>query len=151
MPNGNERGGYGMTANQADAISTLQGTARIEAAASQAGRGWYGRYLWLFAAWQLVLVPAVLLWRGPAALAVTMPANVLAVTALSVFAVRQPVVPRGLGRSHLTVIAAWAAAYAASLALGLSAFEGSIPFAAAAALACAAPAAAAALRESRPA
>ncbi|WP_284581900.1 hypothetical protein [Streptomyces sp. 2P-4] len=137
-------------ADQTSASATLQGIARIEAA-SQAGRGWYGRYLWLFAAWQLVLVPAVLLWRGPAALAVTMPANALAVTALSVFAVRRPVVPRGMGRRHLTVIGTWAAAYCASLALGLTAFTGSVPFAAAAALACAAPAAVAALRESRPA
>ncbi|MHC6630617.1 hypothetical protein ACYTFC_31730 [Streptomyces globosus] len=136
--------------NETDAITALKGIARIEAAA-RPGKGWYGRYLWLFAAWQLVLVPAVLLWRGPAALAVTMPANVLAVTALSVFAVRQPVVPRGMGRSHLTVIGAWAAAYCASLALGLTAFTDSVPFAAAAALACAAPAAVAALRESRPA
>ncbi|GGS92941.1 MULTISPECIES: hypothetical protein [Streptomyces] len=136
--------------NETDAITALKGIARIEAAA-RTGKGWYGRYLWLFAAWQLVLVPAVLLWRGPAALAVTMPANLLAVTALSVFAVRRPVVPRGLTRRHLTVIGAWAAAYCASLALGLTAFTDSVPFAAAAALACAAPAAVAALRESRPA
>ncbi|MEV4190988.1 hypothetical protein [Streptomyces toxytricini] len=136
--------------NETDAITALKGIARIEAA-TQTGKGWYGRYLWLFAAWQLVLVPAVLLWRGPGALAVTMPANVLAVTALSVFAVRQPVVPRGMGRRHLTVIGTWAAAYCASLALGLTAFTASVPFAAAAAVACAAPAAVAALRESRPA
>ncbi|MFD7626786.1 hypothetical protein ACFV7Q_12270 [Streptomyces sp. NPDC059851] len=133
---------------QADAAAALQGIARIEATAK--GRsGWYIGYLWLFAAWQLVVVPAVLLWRGPTGVVVSTLANALVVVGLSVFATRQPVVPRGYGGRHLKVIGAWTVTYLLVLAGGLTVFTGSVAFAAVAALACAAPPAAAAWREAR--
>ncbi|MFD8977891.1 hypothetical protein [Streptomyces sp. NPDC059593] len=133
---------------QVDAAAALKGVARIEATAR--GRsGWYAGYLWLFAVWQLVLVPAVLLWHGPTGTLVSTLANALVVMGLSLFATRQPVVPRGYGGRHLRVIGAWAVAYVLTLALGLTVFVDSLAFAAVAALACALPAAAAARREAR--
>ncbi|MBZ9598888.1 hypothetical protein K7B06_27920 [Streptomyces erythrochromogenes] len=101
----------------------------------------------MFAVWQLVLVPAVLLWRGPTGTLVGTLANALVVMGLSLFATRQPVVPHGYGRLHLKVIGAWTGAYLSTLALGLTLFADSVVFAAVAALACALPAVAAAWRE----
>ncbi|MFI8517631.1 hypothetical protein ACIGEZ_07355 [Streptomyces sp. NPDC085481] len=130
---------------QADAVASLEGVARIEA--TTLGRsGWYVGYLWVFAAWQLILVPAVLLWRGPTGVIVSTLANALMVMGLSVFAARQPVVPRGFAGRHLRVIGAWAVAYVLALVVGFTAFVGSVAFSAAAALVCALPAAAAAVR-----
>ncbi|MFE9468659.1 hypothetical protein ACFYNW_34470 [Streptomyces virginiae] len=131
---------------QIDAVAALKGIARVEATARGRSR-WYVGYLWVFAGWQLVLVPAVLLWRGPTGTVVGTLANVLVVVGLSLFATRQPVVPHGYGRLHLTVIGAWTGVYLSILALGLTLFVGSVAFAAVAALACALPAAAAAWRE----
>ncbi|WP_328946931.1 hypothetical protein OG259_41120 [Streptomyces sp. NBC_00250] len=133
---------------QADAAAALKGIARIEATAR--GRsGWYAGYLWFFAVWQLGLVPAVLLWHGPTGTLVSTLANALVVMGLSLFAARQPVVPRGYGGRHLRVIGAWAVAYGLALALGFTVFVDSVAFAAVAALACALPASAAAWREAR--
>ncbi|MFF2957501.1 hypothetical protein ACFVT1_00970 [Streptomyces sp. NPDC057963] len=133
---------------QVDAAAALNGIARIEATARARSR-WYVGYLWLFAVWQLVLVPAVLLWHGPTGALVSALANALVVMGLSLFATRQPVVPRGYGGLHLKVIGAWAAVYVLALVLGFTIFVGSVAFAAAAALACALPASAAAWREAR--
>ncbi|MEU8461592.1 hypothetical protein [Streptomyces sp. NPDC029003] len=133
---------------QAAAAAALKGTARIEATARVRSR-WYVRYLWLFAVWQLVLVPAVLLWHGPTGALVSALANALVVMGLSLFALRQPVTPRGYGGLHLKVIGAWAVAYVLALVLGLTVFVSSVAFAAVAALVCALPAAWAARREGR--
>ncbi|MEU8776963.1 hypothetical protein [Streptomyces sp. NPDC048606] len=132
----------------ADAAAALKGIALIEASTRGRSR-WYTGYLWLFAAWQLVVVPSVLLWRGPTGTVVSTLANALVVVGLSVFATRQPVVPRGHARLHLQVIGAWTLAYLSVLALGLTLFVGSVPFAVVAALVCALPAAYAARREAR--
>lgn len=133
---------------QVDAAAALKGIAGIEATA-RARSHWYVRYLWLFAVWQLVLVPAVLLWHGPTGALVSASANGLVVMGLSLFATRQPVMPHGYGGKHLKVIGVWAAAYVLALVLGFTAFVGSVAFAAVAALACALPASAAAWREAR--
>ncbi|MCX4633427.1 hypothetical protein [Streptomyces sp. NBC_01443] len=133
---------------QADAVAWLKGIARIEASAR--GRsGWYVGYLWLFAAWQLALVPAVLMWHGRTGTLVSTLANAVVVMGLFVFATRQPVVPRGYGGRHLRVIGAWAVAYVLTLVLGLTVFLDSVAFAAVAAVVCALPAAVAAWRETR--
>lgn len=133
---------------QADAVASLKGIARIEA--SVRGRsGWYVGYLWLFAAWQLALVPAVLMWHGRTGTLVSTLANAVVVMGLSVFATRQPVVPRGYGGRHLRVIGAWAVAYVLTLVLGLTVFLDSVAFAAVTAVVCALPAAVAAWRETR--
>ncbi|MGW7456483.1 hypothetical protein [Streptomyces sp. NPDC054797] len=133
---------------QADAAASLKGIARIEGTAR--GRSsWYVGYLWLFAVWQLALVPAVVLWHGPTGTLVSTLSNALVVMGLSLFATRQPVVPRGYGGRHLRVIGAWAVAYVLTLVLGFTVFLDSVAFAAVAALACALPAAAAAWREVR--
>ncbi|MFF3861449.1 hypothetical protein [Streptomyces sp. NPDC002209] len=133
---------------QADAAASLKGIARIEGTV-RGSSGWYAGYLWLFAVWQLVLVPAVLLWHGRTGTLVSTLANALVVMGLSLFATRQPVVPRGYGGRHLRVIGAWAVAYVLTLVLGYAVFLDSVAFATAAALACAMPAAAAAWRERR--
>lgn len=133
---------------QADAAAALKGTARIEATVRVRSR-WYVGYLLLFAVWQLVLVPAVLLWRGPTGALVSALANALVVVGLSLFAIRQPVTPRGYGGLHLKVIGAWTAAYVPALVLGFTVFASSVAFAAVAAFVCALPASAAAWREAR--
>ncbi|MFE2286332.1 hypothetical protein ACFXDJ_19460 [Streptomyces sp. NPDC059443] len=133
---------------QAVAAASLKGTARIEATAR--GRsGWYVGYLWVFAGWQLALVPAVVLWHGPTGTLVSTLSNALVVMGLSVFAMRQPVVPRGYGGRHLRVIGAWAVAYVLTLVLGFTVFLDSVAFAVVAAFACALPAVVAAWREAR--
>lgn len=133
---------------QAAAATALKGIARIEAGARQQSRRLTG-CLWAFAGWQLVLVPTVLLWHGRTGTLVSTAANALVVMGLSLFATRQRVVPRGHGRRYVAAIGAWAAAYGLSLALGLTVFEDSTAYAAGAALLCALPPAAAALREVR--
>ncbi|MEE1753059.1 hypothetical protein [Streptomyces sp. SP18CS02] len=131
---------------QIGAAAALKGIAGIEATARGRSR-WYVGYLWLFATWQLVLVPAVLLWHGPVGTLTSTLANALVVMGLSLFATRQPVVPHGYGRLHLKVIGAWAAVHVLTLALGLTVFVDSLAYATVAAFACALPAAAAAWRE----
>ncbi|MFJ7497951.1 hypothetical protein ACIQZB_44095 [Streptomyces sp. NPDC097727] len=133
---------------QADAAAALKGTSRIEATARVRSR-WYMAYLWLFAVWQLVLVPAVLLWHGATGALVSALANALVVMGLSLFAVRQPVTPRGYGGLHIKVMVAWTAAYILALVLGYTVFMNGVAFAVVAALVCALPAAAAAWREAR--
>ncbi|MFF9077855.1 hypothetical protein ACF1BP_36740 [Streptomyces sp. NPDC014735] len=133
---------------QIDAAAALKGVARIEATARARSR-WYVRYLWMFAGWQLIVVPAVLLWHGMVGALVSACANAVVVMGLSLFTVRQPVMPRGYARVHLRVIGAWTAAYAVALVLGFLVFADSVAFAAAAALVCALPAAATAWREGR--
>ncbi|MEV5986320.1 hypothetical protein AB0L85_15025 [Streptomyces sp. NPDC052051] len=133
---------------QADAAAALKWTVRIEATTRVRSR-WYVSYLWLFAVWQLVLVPAVLLWHGPTGALVSALVNALVVMGLSLFATRQPVIPHGYGGLHFKVIGAWAAAYVLALVLGFTVFVDSVAFAAVAALACALPASAAAWREAR--
>ncbi|MEV6685418.1 hypothetical protein AB0N28_08760 [Streptomyces sp. NPDC051130] len=133
---------------QADAAASLKGIGRIEGTVR--GRsGWYVGYLWLFAVWQLVLVPAVLLWHGRTGTLVSTLANAAVVMGLSRFATRQPVVPRGYAGRHLRVIGAWAVAYVVSLVLGYGFFTDSVAFAGVAALVCALPAAAVAYRMGR--
>ncbi|MFI5831430.1 hypothetical protein ACIA6C_29950 [Streptomyces sp. NPDC051578] len=133
---------------QADAVDSLKGVRRIEGAVRERS-GWYAGYLWLFSLWQLVLVPAVLLWHGRTGTLVSTMANAFVVMGLSLFATRQPVVLRGYGGRHLKVIGAWAVAYILSLVLGYTIFLDSAAFAAVAALACALPAAANAWRKGR--
>ena len=133
---------------QVDAAEALKGSARIEATARVRSR-WYVRYLWLFAAWQLVLVPTVLLWHGRTGALVSASANALVVVGLTLFAKRQPVIPHGYGALPLKVIGVWAVAYVLALVLGFTAFADSVTFAVVAALACALPASAAAWREAR--
>ncbi|MER6997400.1 hypothetical protein [Streptomyces sp. NPDC000410] len=133
---------------QDEVAASLRGVGRIEAAARKRS-GWYAVYLWTFAAWQLVLVPTVVLWHGPAGALVSTLANALLVVGLSVFATRQPVVPRGYTGKHLWMIGAWTVAYVLTLVLALTLFVDSVAFAAVAALVCALPAAVAAWREGR--
>lgn len=78
----------------AKAVGALGRAAGLEQAARQRS-GWYARYLWAFAAGQLVLVPIAVLWRGPVSGVVFALTNALLVTGLSAYAARQRVVRRG--------------------------------------------------------
>ncbi|ARZ69658.1 hypothetical protein M1P56_02175 [Streptomyces sp. HU2014] len=120
----------------ADAMGALGRAAAVERAARD-GSGWYARYLRVFAASQLVLVPMALLWHGATSAMVYAAANALLVTGLSVYAARQRVVRRGFGVKHGLVVGAWAVTFGLVVALGTTVFKDSLPFAAAAALACA--------------
>ncbi|MFE6101193.1 hypothetical protein [Streptomyces laurentii] len=133
---------------QMDAAAVLAGAARIEATARARSR-WYVRYLWMFACWQLILVPAVLLWHGMVGAMVSSGANAVVAVSLGLFTVRQPVMPQGYARQHLRMIGAWVAAYGLALALGFLVFTDSVAFAAAAAVVCALPAVVTAWREGR--
>ncbi|ARF58290.1 hypothetical protein [Streptomyces gilvosporeus] len=132
----------------ADARETLGRAAELEKQV-RARSGWYVRYLWMFAAWQLLLVPAVLLWHGPAASIGASVGNVLVVMALSAYAARQRVVRRGFALTHGIVMASWAVLYVLALVLGEAAFTDSPVFAAVAAVACALPLVTGALLERR--
>ncbi|MFE1409427.1 hypothetical protein ACIGFK_16505 [Streptomyces sp. NPDC085524] len=103
--------------------------------------GWYGRYLAVFGAGQLFLVPMALLWRGPAAGAAFAVAQALIVGGLSLYAARQRVMRRGFGLRHGVIIGTWGVLFAATVVLGANVFTGNVAFAAAGALVCALPAA----------
>ncbi|MFJ7205382.1 hypothetical protein ACIQWR_17790 [Streptomyces sp. NPDC098789] len=132
----------------ADARRRLGRAAEVEAA-SRGGSGWYARYLWAFAAGQLVLVPMTVLWRGVTSAVVFGLANALLVTGLSVYATHQRVVRRGFGLRHGVIIGTWAVVFTLTVSLGVAAFGASPGFAAAAAVACALPLAVGALLELR--
>ncbi|OKH98093.1 hypothetical protein A6A06_28110 [Streptomyces sp. CB02923] len=117
--------------------------------AARARSGWYARYLWGYAAGQLVLVPVALLWHGVAAASVLTLTNVALATGLSVYAARQRIVPRGFGARHGVLMGCWGAAYTAALLLGNLAFPDSRVYAAVAAPACALPLAVGAVLERR--
>ncbi|MEU9609665.1 hypothetical protein [Streptomyces sp. NPDC048057] len=131
-----------------DASDALVRAAGAEAAALR-GSGWYARYLWVLAGGQVVLVPMALLWRGLLAALVFAVLNCALIGGLSAYAARQTVVRRGFGARHGGVIAGWATAFAVTVALGVSTFEGSVPFAVAGTLWCALPLAVVAIREGR--
>ncbi|WP_051877023.1 hypothetical protein [Streptomyces natalensis] len=122
----------------ADARQTLGRAADVEQQV-RARSGWYARYLWVFAAWQLVLVPAGLLLHGRNATIAVSLTNVLMVMGLSAYVARQRVVRRGFGVKHGIVMASWGVVYGLALALGNTAFTDSPAFAAVAAAACALP------------
>ncbi|MFF0449708.1 hypothetical protein ACFYT4_25405 [Streptomyces sp. NPDC004609] len=80
----------------ADAGGALGHAADVESESVRRS-GWYARYLWVYAAGQLALVPMALLWRGLAAALVLSLFNLTLVSGLSVYAARQRVVRRGFG------------------------------------------------------
>jgi hypothetical protein len=131
-----------------DAGGALGRAARMESE-SRRRSGWYVRYLWVYAAGQLVLVPTALLWRSLAGALVFTTANLLLVGGLSVYAARQHVVTRRFGVRHGTILALWAAAFGLAVAVGLSVFRDSVAYALIAAVWCALPPALGALRERR--
>ncbi|WP_372411564.1 hypothetical protein [Streptomyces luteireticuli] len=133
-------------AGHIDAAAALRGAARIENAARGSSH-WYAVYLWIFAAWQLAFVPAVVLWH--AGTAASGGANAALVSGLSVYAARQRVVPRGFARRHCTVIGTWAALYALTIVLSVTVLRDNVLFAAVAAPVCALPFAVAAVGERR--
>ncbi|KAA6223236.1 hypothetical protein CP973_16130 [Streptomyces albofaciens JCM 4342] len=121
-----------------DAVDALGRAAAAEKAA-RSRSGWYARYLWTFAAGQLVLVPLALLGRGPVAALLFTLVNAGLVTGLSVYAARQRIVRRGFGARHGLLIGSRAALYAVAVLLGTTVCADSRAFAAAAAVVCALP------------
>ncbi|MCX5405479.1 hypothetical protein OHA37_16485 [Streptomyces sp. NBC_00335] len=132
----------------ADAVGMYESAAKTEAAALRRS-DWYTRYLWVFAAGQLALVPLAVLWHGLASALAFGLGNTLLVTGLSVYAARQRVVRRGFGLKHGLVIGSWAVLFALSVSLGTTVFAAAPAFAAVAAPACALPPAVGAWLESR--
>ncbi|WP_330331139.1 hypothetical protein OHS33_16345 [Streptomyces sp. NBC_00536] len=132
----------------ADARRRLGRAAEVEAAAREES-GWYARYLWIFAAGQLVLVPMTVLWQGVTSAVVFGLANALLVTGLSVYATHQKVVRRGFGLRHGVIIGTWAVLFTLAVSLGVAAFGATPGFAAVAAVACALPLATGAVLELR--
>ncbi|MER7823646.1 MULTISPECIES: hypothetical protein [unclassified Streptomyces] len=132
----------------AKAVGALGRAVALERVARQRS-GWYARYLWAFAAGQLVLVPMAVLWRGPVSGVVFGVTNALLVTGLSVYAARQRVIRRGFGVKHGVTIGSWAVVFALAITLGTSVFGHGVAFAAVAAVACAAAPAVGAWTETR--
>ncbi|MFG2628109.1 hypothetical protein [Streptomyces sp. NPDC048473] len=131
-----------------DASASLADAARVERGA-RAGSGRYTRYLWVFAAWQLILIPAVVLGHGNPASNPAIVANGLLVVGLSVFAQRQPAQRRGLTRKHVLLIDSWTVLYSVTVVLAVTAFKDSVVLAVLAALTCAIPLAVGAWPEMR--
>ncbi|WP_424886905.1 hypothetical protein [Streptomyces sp. XH2] len=117
--------------------------------AARARSGWYARYLWVFAAGQLILVPIAVLWHGFASALVFGLANTFLVTGLSLYAARQRVVRRRFGVKHGVIVGSWAIVFVLTVTLGNAMFANSPAFAAAAASACALPLATGAWLEMR--
>ncbi|MFG2994719.1 hypothetical protein ACGFZK_36390 [Streptomyces sp. NPDC048257] len=132
----------------AKAVGALGRAAGLEKAARRRS-GWYARYLWAFAAGQLVLVPMAVLWHGPASAVVFGVTNALLVTGLSLYAARQRVVRRGFGVKHGVLVGSWAVVFALTITIGTAVFGHGVPFAAAGALVCALPPAVGAWTETR--
>ncbi|MBF6048523.1 hypothetical protein GO001_25505 [Streptomyces sp. NRRL B-1677] len=132
----------------ADAEVALRRAADVEKAARERS-GWHARYLWAFAAGQLVLVPVAVLWHGFASAVAFGLGNTFFVTGLSLYAARQRVVRRGFGVKHGLVVGTWAVVFVLSVTLGSSAFGSSPAFAVVAALMCALPLATGAWLEMR--
>ncbi|MEV4925359.1 hypothetical protein [Streptomyces roseoverticillatus] len=132
----------------ADAEVALGRAADVERAA-QARSGWYARYLWVFAAGQLILVPIAVLWHGFASAMAFGLANTFLVTGLSVYAARQRVVRRGFGVKHGVMVGSWGTVFALAVTLGNTVFVNNPAFAAVAALGCALPLATGARLEMR--
>ncbi|MEJ8644779.1 hypothetical protein WKI68_32935 [Streptomyces sp. MS1.HAVA.3] len=132
----------------AEAAGALGRAAGLEKAAREHS-GWYARYLWAFAAGQLVLVPMAVLWHGLTSALVFAAANTALVTGLSVYAARQRVVRRGFGVKHGVLLGSWTVLFALTVTLGNTAFGSSVPFAAVAAVGCALPLAVGAWSETR--
>ncbi|AJC59435.1 hypothetical protein [Streptomyces sp. 769] len=137
--------GVVMTEHQ-EAAGQLREAERVEATARK-GAGWYTRYLITLAVGQLVLVPVALLWHGPTSVFTS--ANSALVMGLSAYLARQRAIPRGFTATHLVLILSWAVLFALSLVLGFTLFQGSVPFAAMAAVGCALPLLVGAWREAR--
>jgi hypothetical protein len=131
-----------------EAVGTLGRAAGLEKEAWERS-GWYARYLWAFAAGQLMLVPVAVLGRGVATAMLLGLANVLLVTGLSVYAARQPVVRRGFGVKHGVMVGSWAIAFTLTVTLGTTAFPDSPTFAAVGTVGCALPLAVGAWLEMR--
>ncbi|MFB7258363.1 hypothetical protein [Streptomyces nojiriensis] len=134
--------------DSAKAVGALGRAAGLERAA-RLRSGWYARYLWVFAAGQLVLVPMAVLWRGPVSAVVFGVTNALLVTGLSVYTVRQRVMRRGFGMKHGMMMASWTVVFALTITVGTAVFGHGAPFAAVGALACALPPAVGAWTEMR--
>ncbi|MDJ0462384.1 hypothetical protein [Streptomyces sp. H27-C3] len=131
-----------------EAVEALGRAGTVERAALH-DSGWYARYLLVFAAGQLVLVPVAVLWHGLAAALVFALANAALVGGLSVYAAKQRVVRRGFGVRHGTPIGSWAVLFGLTVALSVTVFVDSPAFAVVAALGCALPPAVGARQEMR--
>ncbi|MBT2384898.1 hypothetical protein [Streptomyces sp. ISL-11] len=129
-----------------DAATTLRRAAELERSA-RTRSGWYARYLWAFAAAQLVLVPMALLWHGPTSATVYALANTLLVTGLTIYSTRQRAVRRGFGVTHGVLVGSWATVFALTVVLGTTVFRDSWAFAVVSAVGCALPLATGAWRE----
>ncbi|GHF34027.1 hypothetical protein GCM10010218_13970 [Streptomyces mashuensis] len=134
----------------AEAVASLEGAVRMERAVRTRSQ-WYAMYLWLFAAWQLLLIPMLVLWRGHVPVAVSMAGNAVIVAALSLYAARQPVVPRRMTVRHLSAIGGWTLVYGLTLVLAfIGPFkEPGVLFTGVAAICCALPPALVALNVAR--
>lgn len=130
------------------AAEALGRIARMEDASRRQG-GWYTRYLLVFGATQLFLVPAVLLGQGTVVAAVALCLYVVAIAGLSLYAARQRAVRRGFGLRHGLAIGTWAVVYGAAVVLGGTVFVDSVPFTVVATVCCVLPLAATVVLERR--
>ncbi|MGW8975687.1 hypothetical protein [Streptomyces platensis] len=134
-----------MTEHQ-EAAEQLREAERVETTARKGAR-WYARYLIALAVGQFVLVPVALLWNGPTSVVTS--ANSALVMGLSVYLARQRAIPKGFVATHFVLTISWAVLFVLSLALGFTLFQGSVSFAAAAAVCCGLPLLVGAWREAR--
>lgn len=101
--------------------------------------GWYTVYAAVFGVATLALVLVVGLFPSPAVIAASTAGFGVAVAAMTVFALRQPVRPRGYAALHLWTMGAWSALYLLTLLVGAYAFPEDPAWWVPGALACAAP------------
>lgn len=83
---------------------------------------WYGRFLAIFGAGVMVITPLWGLLTGGTAAVVLNIAWVAFIIVITVYARRQPVAGRGMGRRYLLIIGSWAVIYAVVLVAGFALF-----------------------------
>lgn len=83
---------------------------------------WYLLFSALFATLTFTLTVVIGLFPSQTTILVSMAAYAVLLTALLVFALRQPVVPRGYGMLHCMAMLGWGTVYAVTLFVGFQFF-----------------------------
>ncbi|WP_435108981.1 hypothetical protein [Nocardiopsis synnemataformans] len=86
--------------------------------------GWYMLFSALFAASTFALTVVIGLFPSPVSIAVTTVGFFVVVTALLIFAARQPVSPRLFGPLHVMAMLGWGTVYGVTLFVGNRFFPG---------------------------
>lgn len=106
-----------------EAMDALE-RARVAEQRTRSRGAWYAVFAAAYAAASCALLLALGLAPSKATALWVTPAFLAVVAALVVFALRQPVRPRGFGALHVGAMAAWGVVYMVTLMVGVNVFPG---------------------------